>query len=177
MVCKILMSKSLEVKILRTKNLGRRYARCAYRLGLGHDRAGSVGGARSDVTLGLWKSFGSLDVLRMDSWRNCIEISSMWSTLLSRFHISKLFKSCWIKSCCTPPTGPRSARSETGPLWCATPCGNISAGWNCGPVKSATARATRDSRTPPRKRGVGKRRPCGRKNSAKPDSPRPDSPR
>ncbi len=72
-------------------------------------------------------------------------MSSMWSILWSRFNIWKSFKSCWIKSCYTPPTKPRSARSETGPLWCATPCGNISAGWNCEPVKNATARATRDS--------------------------------
>jgi hypothetical protein len=35
---------------------------------------------------------------------------------------------------------------KTVPLWCATLCGNISAGWNCGPVKSATGTATRDSR-------------------------------
>ena len=27
-----------------------------------------------------------------------------------------------------PPTKPQSALGETGPLWCATPCGNISAG-------------------------------------------------
>jgi hypothetical protein len=53
-VCKILMSKSLEVKILTTKNLGRRYVRSAHRLGLDHDRAGSMGGTRSDITLGVW---------------------------------------------------------------------------------------------------------------------------
>ena len=52
---KILMSKSLEVKILRTNNLGRRYARCAHRHGLDHDRARSMGGARSDVKRRLWK--------------------------------------------------------------------------------------------------------------------------
>ena len=55
-VCKILMSKSLEVKILRTENLGRDDSRIAYRPGLDHDRASSMGGARSDVTRGLWIS-------------------------------------------------------------------------------------------------------------------------
>jgi mRNA interferase MazF len=95
----------------------------------------------------------------------CFEMSSMWSILWNRFHICKSFKSCWIKSCYTPPTKPRSALGETGPLWCATPCGNISVGWNCEPVKSATARATHDSRKPTRKRGVGNRRPRGRKSS------------
>jgi hypothetical protein len=57
-VCKILMSKSLEVKILRTRNLGRRCARSAHRLGLDHDYASLMGGARSDVTRGLWKISG-----------------------------------------------------------------------------------------------------------------------
>jgi len=107
----------------------------------------------------------------------CFEMSSMWSILLNRFHIWKSFKSCWTKSCYTPPTKLRSALGETGPLWCATPCGNISAGWNCEPVKSATAKATRDIRKPTRKRGVGNRRPLGRKNSQRKNSPRPDSPR
>ncbi len=37
------------------------------------------------------------------------EMSSMWSILWNRFHICKSFKSCWIKSCYTPPTKPRSA--------------------------------------------------------------------
>ena len=37
-VCKILMSKNLEVKILRTKNLGRLRSRSAQALGLAHDR-------------------------------------------------------------------------------------------------------------------------------------------
>ena len=106
-----------------------------------------------------------------------LKISSMWSILWNGFHIWKSFKSCWIKSCYTPPTRPRSAPGETGPLWCATPCGNISAGWNCEPVKSATARATRDIRKPTRKRGVGNRRPRGRKTSRRKNSPRPDSPR
>jgi hypothetical protein len=103
-------------------------------------------------------------------------IPSMWSILWNGFHICKSCKSCWIKSCYTPPTRPRSALSETGPLWYATRCGNISAGWNCEPVKSATARATRDvcrpTRKPTRKRGVGNRRPRGRKNRPRPDSPR-----
>jgi mRNA-degrading endonuclease toxin of MazEF toxin-antitoxin module len=89
----------------------------------------------------------------------------MWGILWNRFHICKSFKSCWTKSCYTPPTKPRSALGETVPLWCATPCGNISAGCNCEPVKSATARATRGYRKPARKRGVGNRRPRGRKNS------------
>src|SRR5258708_3124329 len=61
-VCKILMSKSLGVKILRTKNLGRCYARSAHRHGLDHDRATSRGGARSDVTDGLWKFLGVNDI-------------------------------------------------------------------------------------------------------------------
>ena len=33
----------------------------------------------------------------------------MWSILWNGFHIWKSFKSCWIKSCYTPPTTPRSA--------------------------------------------------------------------
>src|SRR5208282_2027660 len=107
----------------------------------------------------------------------CFEMFSMWSILWNGFHICKSFKSCWIKSCYTPPTKPRSALSEIVPLWCATPCGNISAGWNCEPAKSATARATRDSPKPTRKRGVGNRRPRGRKNSRRKNSPRPDTPR
>ena len=57
--CKTLMSKALEVKILRTRNLGRRDPRSAHRLGLDHDRATSLGGARSDVTEWMWKIFGS----------------------------------------------------------------------------------------------------------------------
>ena len=89
----------------------------------------------------------------------------MWSILWNGFHICKSFKSYWIKSCYMPPTKPRSALGETVPPWCATPCGNISGGWNCGPEKSATARATRGIRQPTRKRGVGSRRPRGRKNS------------
>jgi len=92
---------------------------------------------------------------------------SVWS----RFHIWKSFKSCWIKSCYTPPTKPRSALGETGPHWCATLCGNIFAGSNCEPAKSATARATREIREPTRKRGVGNRRPRGRKNRAWPIVP------
>ncbi len=102
----------------------------------------------------------------------CFETYSMWSILWNRLHICKSFKSCSTKSCYTPPTRPRSALGETGLLWCATPCANISAGWNCEPLKSATARATCDSRQPTRKRGVGNRRPRGRKNSPRPDSPR-----
>ena len=102
-----------------------------------------------------------------DSGRHPLEeISSVWSILWSGFHICKSFKSYWMKSCYMPPTRPRSAPGETGPLWCAMPCGNISAGWNCEPVKSATARATRDIHKPTWRRGVGKRRPRGRKNSA-----------
>jgi len=104
-------------------------------------------------------------------------MSPMWSILWNRFHICKLFKLFWIKSCYTPPTKPRSARSETVPRWCAMPCANISAGWNCEPVKNATARATRDSRKPTQKRGVGNRRPRGRKTSRRKNSPRSDSPR
>src|SRR6267143_3463910 len=103
----------------------------------------------------------------------CFEMSSMWSILWDRFHICESFKSSWIKSCYTPPTKPRSALGETGPLWCARPCGNISAGWNCAPVKCATARATRDSLQPTRKRGVGNRRPRGRKNSPRRSSALP----
>jgi hypothetical protein len=93
------------------------------------------------------------------------DVLIMWGILWNRLHIGKSFKSCWIKSCYTPPTKPRSALGETVPLWCATPCGNISAGCNCEPVKSATARATRGCRKPARKRGLGNRMPRGRKNS------------
>jgi len=97
----------------------------------------------------------------------------MCSILWNKFHIWKSFKSCSIKSCYTPPTKPRSAPGEIGPLWCATPCGNISVGWNCASVKRATARATRDSRNPTRKRRVGNRRPRGRKNSPRRSSALP----
>jgi len=100
------------------------------------------------------------------------EMSFMWSRLWNRFHICRSFRSSWTKSCYTPPTKPPNAAGETGPLWCATPCGNISAGWNCGRVRSATVRATRNSRKPARKRGVGNRRRCGRKNSPRKNSPR-----
>jgi hypothetical protein len=127
----------------------------------------------------LWPTSGSLSLMGVPrvcdensalpaNWWNvtvCFEISPMWSTLSNRLHICKSFKSCWIKGCYRPPTKPRSALSETGPLWCATPCGNISVGWNCEPVKNATARATRDRRKLTRKRRVGNRRPRGRKNS------------
>ena len=68
---------------------------------------------------------------KLGQYRNVtsyLEISSMWSILWNGFHIWKLFKSCWIKSCYMPPTTRRSAPNETGPLWCATRCGNISAG-------------------------------------------------
>src|SRR6266403_4029790 len=92
-------------------------------------------------------------------------MSSVWSILWSGFHICKSFKSCWIKSCYMRPTKPRSALGETVPPWCATPFGNIFAGWNCEPVKSATARATRDIRKRTPKRGVGNRRLRGRENS------------
>jgi hypothetical protein len=89
----------------------------------------------------------------------------MWSILWSRFHIWKSFKLCWTKSCYTPPTKPRSAPDETALHWCATPCGNTFAGWNSGPVKSVTARATRGIRKPTRRHGVGNRRLRGRKNN------------
>jgi len=106
-------------------------------------------------------------------WNSCpsrsadarFKTSSMWSILWNGFHICKSFKSCWIKSFYMPPTKPRSALNETVPLWCAMPCGNISAGWNCGPMRSATARVTCDNRKPTQKRGAGKRRVCGRKSS------------
>ena len=98
---------------------------------------------------------------------NNLGASCMWSILWSGLHIWKSFKSCWIKSFYTPPTRPRSGPSETGLLWCAMPCGNISGGWNCEPVKSATARVTRDIRKPTRRSGVGKRRPLGHKNSSR----------
>jgi hypothetical protein len=100
---------------------------------------------------------------------------SMWSILWSRFHICKSFKSCWIKSCYMRPTKPPSALRETVPLWCATRCGSISAGWNCERVRSVTAKATRGSRKPTRKPGVGNRRPRGRKNSPRSDCPRRSS--
>jgi len=100
-----------------------------------------------------------------------LKMLSVWNILWNRFHICKSFKSCWIKSCYTPPTRPRSALSKTGPPWCATPCGNISTDWGCEPVKSATARATRDIRKPSRKRGVGKRRPRGRESRPRKNSP------
>jgi hypothetical protein len=41
-VCKILMSKSLEVKILRIKRLGPRYMGNVHRPGFGHDRGNSL---------------------------------------------------------------------------------------------------------------------------------------
>ena len=56
------------------------------------------------------------------------EMFSMWSILWNRFHICRSFKSCSTKSCYTLPTKPRSALGETGPLWCAMLCGNISTG-------------------------------------------------
>jgi len=110
---------------------------------------------------------------KREKWRTRFEVSAMWSILWNGFHICKSFKSCSIKSCYRPPTKPRNAPSKTVQRWCATPCGNISAGWNCEPVKSATARATRDGRKPTRKRGVGKRRRCGRKNNARRSSALP----
>src|ERR1700690_612893 len=103
--------------------------------------------------------------LEWATFQLCLEMSSMWSTLWNGFNIWKSFKSCWIRSCYTPPTKPRSAPGETGLLWCATPCGNICSGWNCEPGKSATVTATRGRRKPTRKRGVGNRRGRGRKNS------------
>ena len=66
MVCKILMSKSLEVKILRTKSLGLDQSRIARRHGLDHDCATSMASTRSDVTLGLWKLLGASDVAIVD---------------------------------------------------------------------------------------------------------------
>jgi hypothetical protein len=94
---------------------------------------------------GLWKFLeaGFLKCCRCEVYRG------------NRFHIWKSFKSCWIGSCYRPPTRPRSALSKTVLLWCATLCGNISSGWSCEPVKSATGRATRDNRRPMRKRGLG----------------------
>jgi len=139
---------------------------------------GCAQGQMSQWTCGNLGSLGpmSLSVTQQQGWgdRPCFEeqMPSMWSTLWNESHICKSFKSCWIKSCYRRPTKPRSVPGETVPLWCATPCGNISAGWNCGRVKSATAGATRDRCKPTRKREVGKRRPRGRKNSARPDSPR-----
>src|ERR1051326_2914571 len=49
-VCKILMSKNLEVKILRTGDLGPRRWGWVRSVRLGHDRASRVVEARLDVT-------------------------------------------------------------------------------------------------------------------------------
>ena len=54
-VCKILMSKNSEVKILTTKELRPLCLRSEHRCGSSHDRPIEIGGARSDVTRGLWK--------------------------------------------------------------------------------------------------------------------------
>jgi hypothetical protein len=53
---KILLSKNLNTKILRTKRLAVRVSLSADRHCLDHDRASSMAGTRSDVTRGLWKS-------------------------------------------------------------------------------------------------------------------------
>jgi hypothetical protein len=49
---KIRFSKNLDIKILRTNNLEEPVSRWADRHCLDHDRASSMGGARSDVTWG-----------------------------------------------------------------------------------------------------------------------------
>src|SRR5277367_664645 len=104
--CKIPFSKSLDTKILETKDFGSRGVSLANRHGLDNDCAREGLRTRLDVTGGLWKFLSGL----------LFEMSSLWSILWSRFHIWKSFKSCWIRSCYTPPTEPRRARSETVPL-------------------------------------------------------------
>jgi hypothetical protein len=51
------MSKDLDTKIRETKGLGRDESGSPERYGLDHDGASSMGGARSDVTTLLWKSW------------------------------------------------------------------------------------------------------------------------
>jgi len=55
-VGKILISKILEVKILRTNALVRRDLVSGDRHGLDHDRAIQIGVTRSDVTMPLWRT-------------------------------------------------------------------------------------------------------------------------
>jgi hypothetical protein len=54
---KILFSKNLDTKILITNRLAGQVSLWADRHCLDHDRAIRIRGARSDVTMGLWKSF------------------------------------------------------------------------------------------------------------------------
>ncbi len=55
--CKILMSKNLEVKSLRTHDLGQDDAVSSHRHCLDYDCALEMVGARLDVTWGLWKNY------------------------------------------------------------------------------------------------------------------------
>jgi len=55
-LCKILFSKNLDTKILRTNSLAAQVSRWADRHCLDHDRAIWIVRARSDVTVGVWKS-------------------------------------------------------------------------------------------------------------------------
>jgi hypothetical protein len=58
-VCKILMSKSLEVKILGTQELGVSRSGFLYPVCLCHDRVSLRVGARLDVTMALWISLAA----------------------------------------------------------------------------------------------------------------------
>src|SRR5258708_1194040 len=58
-LCKILFSKNLDTKILITNRLAGQVSRWADRHCLDHDRAIRIRGARSDVTMGLWKTHPS----------------------------------------------------------------------------------------------------------------------
>ncbi len=53
---KILFSKNLDTKILITNRLAGQVSRWADRHCLDHDRANWIWSARSDVTVGVWKS-------------------------------------------------------------------------------------------------------------------------
>ena len=55
---KILLSKNLDLKILKPGHLGRRESISLDRHCLDHDYASSMAGTRSDVTRGLWKCLG-----------------------------------------------------------------------------------------------------------------------
>ena len=55
-LCKILFSKNLDTKILITHDLGTRFLDPPNRHGLDDDRAVLSCGARSDVTMSLWKT-------------------------------------------------------------------------------------------------------------------------
>jgi hypothetical protein len=56
--CKIPMSKSLDAKFFRMNDFwAQRFGLC-HRCGLDHHCADFICGARSDVTMGLWKSLG-----------------------------------------------------------------------------------------------------------------------